>query len=727
MFWLAAGHLVLLALGAVATAVLAVYGVRQRDRPGAALFGTAMVFVTLWSVADVLALTETLASHVFWERIQWIGISVIPLFLFLFIAEYTGYGSVRSWRVLPLLVVIPAITLLLVWTNPSHHLMWAEPEPVRHAGVVTIPATLGPWLWVYTAYSYTLIVIGFVLLVRLVVVSEYLYFDQSLSIVVGILTPLAGNVLTVVGAVPLAGLDLTPHGFTVMGIAFGNAIFRYRLFDLLPATRQLGRQTALASLDDGVLIVDDERELLFLNRAAAKIFDCEPEDVFGQPLGSLLGTDELDFTAEDSFAEVAIDDRTYEVTTAPITDQHERLVGHTLLLYDVTARERRERRLRDQRDQFAQLEDVNRVIRRVNRALVGATTREELVSEVCETAGPYESVWLGGDTTTGGELVGMGAGDDRPRRVESVEAPPGPAPFAGTDADGYLADGADAEPARRTDGDGWVTVPLVHGRTVYGALVLQSGRDGGFVDLELDVLGELGEMIGHAIQAVDRRQLLVADAVVELEFVSTDPDGLLVRTADRIGPCTLDGLVPGDGGTLLTYISVEGTADADVEATLAGHDGVESVRTIDENGATSVEVAVSEGSLCCPIVECGGNVLSAEATDGRCRLLAEVAPESDIRTVVERVTESFPAAELRAKEEVAPGDSRDALPDETLEELTDRQQEVLEAALRSGYFEWPRESTAEEVADSLDISSPTLHNHLRKAENQILSSVLDDS
>jgi len=76
---------------------------------------------------------------------------------------------------------------------------------------------------------------------------------------------------------------------------------------------------------------------------------------------------------------------------------------------------------------------------------------------------------------------------------------------------------------------------------------------------------------------------------------------------------------------------------------------------------------------------------------------------------------------------VAPGDSRDALPDETLEELTDRQQEVLEAALRSGYFEWPRESTAEEVADSLDISSPTLHNHLRKAENQILSSVLDDS
>jgi predicted DNA binding protein len=58
--------------------------------------------------------------------------------------------------------------------------------------------------------------------------------------------------------------------------------------------------------------------------------------------------------------------------------------------------------------------------------------------------------------------------------------------------------------------------------------------------------------------------------------------------------------------------------------------------------------------------------------------------------------------------------------------MTDRQQEALEAAFRAGYYDWPRESTAEEVADSLDIASPTLHGHLRKAENQMLRSFFEE-
>jgi predicted DNA binding protein len=65
-------------------------------------------------------------------------------------------------------------------------------------------------------------------------------------------------------------------------------------------------------------------------------------------------------------------------------------------------------------------------------------------------------------------------------------------------------------------------------------------------------------------------------------------------------------------------------------------------------------------------------------------------------------------------------------PGGVLDELTDRQREVLEAAYQAGYFAWPRESTAEEVADALGLSSPTVHGHLRKAEVVILSALLDD-
>jgi len=63
-------------------------------------------------------------------------------------------------------------------------------------------------------------------------------------------------------------------------------------------------------------------------------------------------------------------------------------------------------------------------------------------------------------------------------------------------------------------------------------------------------------------------------------------------------------------------------------------------------------------------------------------------------------------------------------PENALDRLTDRQREVLEAAFRAGYYDWPRGSTAEELADSLELTGPTLHGHLRKAERTVLAWLL---
>jgi len=52
--------------------------------------------------------------------------------------------------------------------------------------------------------------------------------------------------------------------------------------------------------------------------------------------------------------------------------------------------------------------------------------------------------------------------------------------------------------------------------------------------------------------------------------------------------------------------------------------------------------------------------------------------------------------------------------------LTDRQQEVLEAAVRNGYFEVPRERTLAELADSLDLDKSTVSTILRRGESTIV-------
>lgn len=52
--------------------------------------------------------------------------------------------------------------------------------------------------------------------------------------------------------------------------------------------------------------------------------------------------------------------------------------------------------------------------------------------------------------------------------------------------------------------------------------------------------------------------------------------------------------------------------------------------------------------------------------------------------------------------------------------LTDRQLEVLEAAIGAGYYRTPREATTAELAGDLGVSPSTLKEHLQKAERHVV-------
>lgn len=59
-----------------------------------------------------------------------------------------------------------------------------------------------------------------------------------------------------------------------------------------------------------------------------------------------------------------------------------------------------------------------------------------------------------------------------------------------------------------------------------------------------------------------------------------------------------------------------------------------------------------------------------------------------------------------------------------LDDLTDRQQEVLETAYDMGYFEVPRTTSAEAIAAELDLDGSTVVEHLQRAERNLLAQFL---
>jgi len=59
--------------------------------------------------------------------------------------------------------------------------------------------------------------------------------------------------------------------------------------------------------------------------------------------------------------------------------------------------------------------------------------------------------------------------------------------------------------------------------------------------------------------------------------------------------------------------------------------------------------------------------------------------------------------------------------------LTRRQREVMIAAHESGYYDIPRRISSERLSSKVNISRPTLLEHLRKAERRIIREIMDGS
>jgi predicted DNA binding protein len=59
--------------------------------------------------------------------------------------------------------------------------------------------------------------------------------------------------------------------------------------------------------------------------------------------------------------------------------------------------------------------------------------------------------------------------------------------------------------------------------------------------------------------------------------------------------------------------------------------------------------------------------------------------------------------------------------------LTDKQREIMAAAYRYGYYDIPTGISSERLAEKVNISKPTLLEHLRKAERRILTELLAGS
>lgn len=179
-----------------------------------------------------------------------------------------------------------------------------------------------------------------------------------------------------------------------------------------------------------------------------------------------------------------------------------------------------------------------------------------------------------------------------------------------------------------------------------------------------------------------------------------------------------------DDGTGVMLYRLRGKSE-DLIARLDDHEGVLAWDVLDVHGDVfhlyvHVEPGEPAGSLIMTIQKYALMIdTPLEFTDrgglrttvvGTHEMLQQVAEEmsDDVRLNVEQVGEYDP-------------DRRDLL-----SVLTDRQLEVFRTAVEQGYYEIPRRTTHEDIAEALDCAPSTVDEHLRKAESRVLSALVGE-
>ncbi|WP_049922322.1 bacterio-opsin activator domain-containing protein [Halopiger djelfimassiliensis] len=392
-----------------------------------------------------------------------------------------------------------------------------------------------------------------------------------------------------------------------------------------------------------------------------------------------------------------------------------------------------DRTLTRQNEELTRLNHINGIVREINHGVAQASTRTEIETTVCDRLADTERY----------RLAWIASNDDQP---------PEPAVWAGVDAtyvDRIRADGQCAPETaliRETldtnrvqlvrdvlEADGWdrrrkealtygyqtiLAVPITDGDRQYGVLLVHVEGVDAIGDGEREVLAELGETIGHAIRSVERTRAMLTDSRLELELECGDSGLLLNRLSKRIdGQITLEGVIDRGSG-IVAFVSVPSTAELDgLESERAS---IETLSVVSEgDDETLYETTITTTPFLEVLRSFDVQWRAARVENGTATLVFEVPQGIDTRSLVESIRDVYPETELVAKRETTTRSARQL--DTHLEErLTDKQFEALQAAHYSGFFEWPRESTGEDLAAALDVSPPTYHYHLRAAERKLV-------
>ena len=257
---------ILFSLSALLSAYLAAWSRLHKKVNAAGEIFWLVLCIAIYSLGYAIEILQTnLKGILIAIRLEYLGISFIPAFLLMFALKYVREKEL-SKPLFGLLLIIPFITLFLVWTQQYHNLYYISPRVIEGEFFPVLDFERGFWYYVQGGYNLLAIFINMSLLTFQSLRSKRHRKAQSITLAVGTAVPFLGTSLYYLGFIP-GNIDPIPLTLTISISLYWFALFKLGLIRLVPAAREL----AIDSIKEAFLVIDQHQVLQDMNRAAKQL------------------------------------------------------------------------------------------------------------------------------------------------------------------------------------------------------------------------------------------------------------------------------------------------------------------------------------------------------------------------------------------------------------------------------------------------------------------------
>lgn len=278
----------LLVLSTLLTVVMFVYISCQKDRKQLHNVFCLNLFCSL--IISVGVLCQAVCNYFFsipsiwFENIIYIGTCFLPLTVFFTSLIFTN-TKITFKKSYLLLLVIPILSLVVLWTNDLHHLFY-----IQYSSSFT-DTIYGPYFYVHSVYTYLLLIIGIGRLLIFSIRNAGFFSKQSLLISIGLACPVIVNVLgSFLKLIPMT-VFVTPISFSVSIICFALAIFKFDFLGIAPiALRKIADR-----MSDSYLVLNDDGNITDFNQTFLVTFKIKDISLRGQNFDEFCKSNKINY------------------------------------------------------------------------------------------------------------------------------------------------------------------------------------------------------------------------------------------------------------------------------------------------------------------------------------------------------------------------------------------------------------------------------------------------